>query len=106
MATIKTRKKTNGQTRYTAIVRIRQGNTITHRESKTFTFRAAAISWARQREVALEDPAELPHARESDSQLSILIRWYINNFQKISKWERTKQSPREHPDERHRSVCS
>jgi len=36
MATIKTRKTADGATRYTAIVRIRKGQVILHRESKTF----------------------------------------------------------------------
>src|ERR1700730_5557611 len=40
MATIKARKQANGAIRNTAIVRIRRGKTIVHRESKTFTFRA------------------------------------------------------------------
>jgi hypothetical protein len=56
MATIKARKQANGSTRYTAIVRIRCGTTVTHRESRTFTHRTAALSWAKHREVALEDP--------------------------------------------------
>jgi hypothetical protein len=36
MATIKTRKTADGATRYTAILRIRKGQVILHRESKTF----------------------------------------------------------------------
>jgi hypothetical protein len=53
MPTIKSRKKANGVTRYTAIVRIRRGTAIIHRESKTFAHRTAALSWAKHREVAL-----------------------------------------------------
>ena len=59
MPTIKVRKQTNGSTRYTAIVRIRRGSTVLHQESRTFTHRTAALSWAKHREVALEDPAAL-----------------------------------------------
>ena len=59
MPTIKARKQANGSTRYTAVVRIRRGTTVLHQESRTFTHRTAALSWARHREVALEDPAAL-----------------------------------------------
>jgi hypothetical protein len=53
MPTIKARIQANGITRYTAIVRMRRGAAIIHRESKTFAHRTAALSWARHREVLL-----------------------------------------------------
>ena len=59
MPTIKARKQANAVTRHTAIVRIRRGGAILLRESKTFAHRTAALSWARQREVAFEDPETL-----------------------------------------------
>lgn len=65
MPTIKARKQANGSTRYTAIVRIRRGTTVLHRESWTFTHRTAALSWAKHREVALENPGELARMRLS-----------------------------------------
>jgi hypothetical protein len=42
MATIKARKQANGEMRYTAIVRVRSGQTVLHSESKTFGYRSAA----------------------------------------------------------------
>ncbi|HXW74774.1 MAG TPA: hypothetical protein VEK10_08180 [Steroidobacteraceae bacterium] len=36
MPTIKARKQASGETRYTAIVGIRRGGTVIHREAKTF----------------------------------------------------------------------
>ncbi len=92
MATIKARKQANGSTRYTAIVRIRCGTTVTHRESRTFTHRTAALSWAKHREVALENPAELVRLRVSTPTLAELIRWYIDTFETISRWQRSKQT--------------
>jgi len=65
MVTIKARKQANGSTRYTAVVRIRRGMTVLHQESRTFTHRTAALSWAKHREVALEDPTELTRQRLS-----------------------------------------
>jgi integrase len=92
MATIKVRKRANGSIRYTAIVRMRKGTTVVHRESRTFTHRSAAQSWARHREVALEDPVELTRHKQSTPTLAGLIRWYIDTFETISRWQRSKQT--------------
>ncbi|HEU5134351.1 MAG TPA: tyrosine-type recombinase/integrase [Steroidobacteraceae bacterium] len=92
MPTIKVRKQADGATRYTAIVRLRRQGTILHRESRTFTHRSAAMSWAKHREVALEDPAELARLRLSTPTLAELIRWYIETFETISRWQRSKQT--------------
>ena len=59
MATIRARKQADGSTRYTAIVRIRRGKTTVYQEYKTFALRAAATSWAKHREVTLEQPGAL-----------------------------------------------
>lgn len=92
MSTIKVRKQGNGATRYTAIVRLRRQGKVLHRESRTFTHRSAALSWARHREVALENPAELTRLRQSTPTLAELIRWYIDTFETISRWQRSKQT--------------
>jgi hypothetical protein len=92
MPTIKARKQANRITRHTAIVRIRRGGTILHGESRTFTHRSAALSWAKHREVALEDPSALTPVQQSAPTLADLIRWYIETFETISKWQRSKQT--------------
>jgi integrase len=92
MPTIKARRQANGATRYTAIVRIRRGGVILHRESRTFSHRAAAITWAKHREVALEDPTALSRVQQGTPTLAELIRWYIETFAPISKWQRSKQT--------------
>lgn len=92
MATIKARKQANGMTRYTAILRIRRGKTVLHQEAKTFTFRAAAVSWAKYREVELEKPEALAHAQQEEFSLAALIRWYVQSFYELSGWQRTKQT--------------
>jgi integrase len=92
MPAIKARKQADGSTRYTAVVRIRRQGKVLHQEAKTFAYRSAAERWGKQREVALEDPAALVRAQLPSTKLATLIRWYIDSFQHISKWERTKQS--------------
>ncbi len=92
MPTIKVRKQANGVTRYTAIARLRRKGTILHRESRTFTHRTAALSWAKHREVALEDPSALVREKQGTATLAELIRWYIDTFETISRWQRSKQT--------------
>ena len=71
---------------------------MVYREAKTFAHRSAALTWARHREVQLEDDAELTKALQSSQQdpadvtLTALIRWYIDTFESISKWQRSKQT--------------
>lgn len=92
MATIRARKQANGTIRYTAIVRLRQGKVVQHYESKTFTHLGAASRWAKSREVALEDPASPLRRNNQPRTLASLIRWYIDTFESISKWQRSKQT--------------
>src|SRR5438445_2383930 len=92
MATIRARRQADGSTRYTAIVRIRKGTAVVYQEYKTFALRTAAASWAKHREVALEDPTALIRAQHGTPTLAQLIRWYIDTFQSISKWQRSKQT--------------
>ena len=61
--------------RYTAIVRLRQGKTLVHQEeARIFAHRAAALSWAKHREVALEDPSALVRVQQGATTLAALIR--------------------------------
>jgi|SRR5580698_2895783 hypothetical protein len=92
MATIRARKQADGSTRYTAIVRIRKGKTTVHQEYKTFAHRVAAVTWAKHREVVLEDPSALTRVQHGAPSLAALIRWYIDTFETISKWQRSKQA--------------
>jgi hypothetical protein len=66
MPTIKVRKQTDGTTRYTAIVRIRRGGAILHRESRTFAHRSAALSWAKHRVVALGSTRQIAKNSNGD----------------------------------------
>jgi integrase len=92
MATILPRRRADGTIGYMATIRLHSKKNLVHRETKTFSRRAAAEKWARAREVELEDPSALIRACAGDVTLASLIRWYIENFQHISKWQRTKQS--------------
>jgi integrase len=92
VATIRTRKRADGSCGYTAQIRIHDGRAVVHQEAKTFSRRAAADKWARAREVELEDPGALMRAQEGELSLAALMTWYMEKFQHISKWQRTKQA--------------
>jgi len=92
VARIIVRKRADGSCGYTAQIRMHDGKKIVHQEAKTFSRRAAAEKWAKAREVSLEDPAALFRAQEGDITLASLIRWYIDTFAHVSKWQRTKQA--------------
>jgi integrase len=92
MATIRGRKQADGTIRYTAIVRLRQGKTVLHYESKTFSQRSAAGSWAKAREVALQDPNSSLRQNNKPRTLASLIRWYIETFETVSRCQRSKQT--------------
>ena len=92
MATIRARRQSNGSTRYTAYVRIRRGKSVVHTEAQTFTHRSAALTWARHREILLENSSALTRVQQGAPTLAELIRWYIETFERISKWQRSKQT--------------
>lgn len=92
MPAIKARKQANGSIRYTAVVRIRRQGKVLHQEAKPFAHRSAAERWGKHREVALENPTALARAQQPSTKLSKLIRWHIDSFEKISKWQRSKQA--------------
>src|SRR5580692_12044019 len=92
MAQIRARRQADGSTRYTAIIRIRKGRALVHHEARTFAHRSAAASWAKHREVQLENQAVPGRRQHEPVTLAALIRWYIETFETISKWQRSKQS--------------
>lgn len=92
MSYIKVRKQSDGSTRYTAVVRLRRGKTIVHQEARTFAHRSAAVTWAKHREVELENPSALTRIQDGAPSVAELIRWYIETFETISKWQRSKQA--------------
>jgi integrase len=63
-----------------------------HQEARTFAHRAAALTWAKHREVALEDPSALIRVQQGAPTVAELVRWYIDNFETVSKWQRSKQA--------------
>ena len=91
MAHILARKMKSGM-RYTANIRITKNGAPVHRESKTFELRTAAEKWARAREVELEDPTAIIRVKHGRPSLASLIRWYIDEFEPVANWQRSKQS--------------
>ena len=76
MATIRARAQADGTTRYTAVVRLRKDKTVIHQEYKTFAHRSAAASWAKHREVELENPAAFVKAQTGSPTLGASVQGF------------------------------
>ena len=103
MPTIKVRKQADGSTRYTAIVRLRSGKTIVHQEAEDIhaSLRGRELGQA-PRGGARESRRHSRCVQQGAPTLAELIRWYIDTFETISKWQRSKQTHLEFL-ERHRA---
>ena len=96
MPTIRKRAGAKG-TRFEAIIRRHRNGGQSYRESRTFDTRSGAEQWAKERENQLDDPpaqSYVPHSRGPS--LAALIRWYIDSFQSLTPWSRTKQTTLEY----------
>ena len=87
-----TRKQADGSTRYTAIVRMRSGKAIVTRRtglSRTVPRRSAGPSTAK---CSSKTSPRSCQVKQGAPTLAALIRWYIETFETISKWQRSKQA--------------
>lgn len=77
MGTILARKRKNGTTGYHAQIVIRRVGEPTHRETRTFDRRPAALAWIAKREDELAKPGAVALARADDPTLAAVIDHYI-----------------------------
>lgn len=84
---IKTRKLTNGENRFTVDIVVKKNSKIIHRESKTFRKKDLARSYGIKRASELENPLEI----KKSVPLYVLIDMYINDRDLWDKTGRTKQ---------------
>ena len=95
MATIIARRRKDGSRSYRATIRLMRGNTVLHRETRTFADKLAAQQWARRREADLKQDgvgekavAALKAARAVF--VKALIERYITEFYPIKRWSEAK----------------
>ncbi len=88
MATITKRKTKSGKLRYTAQIRIRRDGRLAHTEARTFSTLAAAEAWGKRREVELSAPGALD--RKGHETVGDLIRRYVEEFEPVMRWRRSK----------------
>ncbi len=77
MGTITSRRRNDGTEGHTAVIRIKQGGRIIHRETQTFDRLPAARLWLRHRETELAQPGALAAAKVKDPLLKEVIGQYI-----------------------------
>lgn len=77
MGTITTRRRKDGTEGHTAVIRIKQGGRIVHRETQTFDRLPAAKLWMKKREAELAEPGALALAKQKDPTLAAVIAQYL-----------------------------
>ena len=95
MATIIARRHKDGTRSYRATIRIMRGNTVLHRETRSFRDKPTAQQWTRQREAELKQDGvgEKAIAKLKAKRavlLSSLIDRYIEEFYPIKQWSEAK----------------
>jgi hypothetical protein len=86
MGTILARKRQDGSTGYTALIRLKKAGKVVHTESETFDREAAAKAWLKKRETELAVPGALD--KPQDPTLAEVITQY--NTDKLKAHGKTK----------------
>jgi integrase len=86
MGSITKRMSASGP-RYRAEVRIKQGGAIVHREAKTFRTKGMARTWIEKRENTLYSRADFTRYTIKQA-----IDEYVELYEKIQNWQRTKRT--------------
>ncbi|WP_162047264.1 site-specific integrase [Vibrio taketomensis] len=84
---IKTRKLTNGENRFTVDIIVKKNGRIIHRESKTFRKKELARTYGRKRVIELENPIPV----KKTVPLYVLMDMYMTDRDLWDKTGRTKQ---------------
>lgn len=96
MASIIALQVRDGSKRYRATIRVKQGATVVHNESKTFRAKSLAVAWASQREFELKHSGRGTKAKQPSNpqnhSIAQLIDRYVEEFSSIQQWGRSKQS--------------
>lgn len=94
MATIRTRKRSDGSVAFLAEIRIKRDGELIHRESRTFDRKALASAWAESREKALANSAPGKRDRQpgGGTTLRALLRKYREEVSEIRPIGRSKAS--------------
>lgn len=92
MATITKRRRGDGSFGYTAQIRLKRSGKIAHSEAQTFDRAAQAEAWGRAREAQLAQPGALQKAVGGDLSLADLIGKYIEAFEDLHRWRRSKRT--------------
>ena len=95
MATIIARRRKDGTRSYRATIRIMRGNSVLHRETRTFHDKTTAQQWTRSREAELkqdgvgEKAVAALKARRAVLVSSLVAR-YVDEFYPIKQWSKAK----------------
>jgi integrase len=90
VGTILTRRRKDGTTGYTAVIRIKKAGKVIHSEAETFGRKALAQEWLRRREAELDQHRARGTLHGAKTTLASLIKWYRETVGPTARWGRTK----------------
>lgn len=92
MGTILNRRRKNGTTGYTAIIRLKRDGKVVHAETETFDRRQLAVEWMRRRETELDQQRARGEPAGKSATLDELLEWYAKEIKVLTPWGRTKEA--------------
>lgn len=92
MGTLTQRRNKNGETRYTAQIRLRRGGEIVYQETQSFDRKATAQAWMKRRETELAAPGALDRATRKAVTLKEIIEQYLEEYEVIRPLGKTKRA--------------
>lgn len=92
MGTLTQRRNKNGETKYTAQIRLRRGGEIVYQETQSFDRKATAQAWMKRRETELAAPGALERATRKAVTLKEIIEQYLEEYEAIRPLGKTKRA--------------
>ena len=80
MASITTRKRSDGSKAYRADVRVKRNGKVVYQESRTFDRKTLARDWSARRELELQEPGALLRIQHRGVTVEDLIDRYLDEF--------------------------
>jgi len=92
MGTITQRKNKNGETKYTAQIRLRRAGVIVYQEAQSFDRKQIAQAWLKRRETELAAPGAIERANRKGATIKEMIDRYLDEYEVLRPLGKTKRA--------------
>jgi integrase len=92
MGTITQRKNKNGETKYTAQIRLRRAGVIVYQEAQSFDRKQIAQAWLKRRETELAAPGAIERANRKGATIKEMIDRYLEEYETLRPLGKTKRA--------------